>query len=340
MDRYASTASQPRGPGDSRPTAQQIIADEGLKDKWAGRTILITGVSSGLGVETARVLATTGATLFLTARNLTKAKTALGDELATAPNVHLLHLDLESLASVRACAAAFLSQSPRLHILITNAGIRHAPQGTTQDGFEKHWGVNHLAHFLLLQLLLPALTAASTPHQHSRVIALSSTAHRFGTINFTDPNLSQPNAYTPPAAYAQSKLANVYMANEVTRRYSHLGVQGLAVHPGGIRTGLQNQPGQVREFLTWYYVMNLRKVLHVTKSVAQGAATTVWAATARALEGKGGMYLEDCHVSVPVKEGWGLVDPGYVEATYDEEVARRLWEESLRIVDGVGVSAA
>ena len=332
MDRYASTSISPAGPGDARPTAQQIIDDENLRNKWPDMSILITGVSAGLGLETARALASTSATLFLTARNLPKARNALGP-LATSPRVHLLHLDQTSLSSVHSCAAAFLSHSPKLNILITNAGIRHAPQSYTRDNLESHFQVNHLSHFLLLQLLLPAHLAASTPTRLSRVISLSSTAHRHATsIDFTDLQFRKPNAYTPPKAYALSKIANVYMTNHLTRLYESRGVVGLAVHPGGIRTGLQDQPGKIKEVLTWYYLMNLRKTLNYVKSPEQGAATTVWAATAQCLEGKGGLYLENCMVSEKVKDGWGLIDPGYTEATYDEKAAERMWVESLRLL--------
>ena len=331
MDRYISKHSKLAGPGDARPTAQEIIQDEGLENKWAEKVLLVTGVSSGLGVETARALSTTGASLYLTARSLDKARQALGD-LAKDTRVHLLQLDLESLASVRACAASFLAQSSQLNILITNAGIRHVPFELTKDGFEKHLGVNHLSHFLLMHLLLPALIDSSTPNFKSRVVALSSTAHRNTPIHFDDLNLSKESVYTPPVGYAQSKLANVYMTNEITRRHARDGVFGLAVHPGGIRTGLQNQPGKVKELLTWYYVMNIRKVLNIMKNVEQGAATSVWAATAKCLEGKGGLYLEDCLASKPAKQGWAGVDPGYVERSFDVEAASRLWDLSCELV--------
>jgi NAD(P)-dependent dehydrogenase (short-subunit alcohol dehydrogenase family) len=163
--RYAAVHQNPNGEGDARPTALQVINDNGLKGKLTDKTILITGCSSGLGVETARALAATGAHIFCTARSLEKGQAALADILSPG-KVDLLHLDLESLASVRTFAAEFLAASHgKLDILINNAGVMAIPQSTTADGFETQFGVNHLAHFLLFQLLKPALVASS-PCRH------------------------------------------------------------------------------------------------------------------------------------------------------------------------------
>ncbi|KIW14168.1 hypothetical protein PV08_06949 [Exophiala spinifera] len=337
---YAAAHKRPRGAGDARPTALQIIKDNDRLSKLSDLVILITGCSSGLGVETARALAATGATLYLTARNVPKAREALGPEILSNSQVHLLELDLDSLTSVRSCASAFLAQSSKLNILITNAGIRHVPYAKTKDGFERHLGVNHLAHFLLTYLLLPTLQASSTMAFQSRVVALSSTAHRHSDIHFDDINLAKPEAYTPPTGYAQSKLANVYMATEITRRYGspkaalgQPGVWGLAVHPGGIRTGLQAASGGLREVLNWYYARNFMKLINYIKSTEQGAATTVLAAVGERFEGRGAMYLEDCGEAVPVKPGWGLIDPGYVPGRTDnEEDARRCWALSCKLL--------
>ncbi|KAJ9636995.1 hypothetical protein H2204_005143 [Knufia peltigerae] len=338
---YAAAHKRPRGAGDARPTALQIIKDNDRLSNLRGLVVLITGCSSGLGVETARALAETGATLYLTARNLPKAREALGPEfLASNPEVHLLELDLDSLASVRSCASAFLARSSRLNVLVTNAGIRHVPFARTEDGFERHFGVNHLAHFLLTHLLLPTLQASSTMAFQSRVVALSSTAHRNSNVHFDDVNLTEPGAYTPPTGYAQSKLANVYMATEITRRHGvpkaatgQPGVWGLAVHPGGIRTGLQAASGGLREILTWYYARNIMRVLNIFKSTEQGAATTVLAAVGKRFEGRGAMYLEDCGEAVPVKQGWGIIDPGYLPGRTDnEEDAKRCWALSCKLL--------
>jgi NAD(P)-dependent dehydrogenase (short-subunit alcohol dehydrogenase family) len=156
----------------------QIIKDENLDDKLAGKVVLITGCSSGIGIETARALFVTGATLFLTARDITKAKSALPD-LITSDRVHLLKLDLDSLESVRACANDFLSRSKTLNIFIANAGVMACSEGRTKDGFEIQMGTNHLAHFLLFNFLKPTLLACATPEFNSRAIFLSSVAHRY-----------------------------------------------------------------------------------------------------------------------------------------------------------------
>lgn len=164
--RYTAAYAHPSGPGDGRPTAEQVVRDEGLIGKWADKVILITGCSSGIGVETAKALSKTGAKLYLTARNLQKAKTALG-ELAESPNIRLLPLDQESLDSVRSCAAEFLAENNKFHLLVTNAGVMMTRKETTKDGFELQFGVNDLSHFLLTNLLMPALLSASTPSFHS-----------------------------------------------------------------------------------------------------------------------------------------------------------------------------
>lgn len=338
---YAPAHRAPAGPNDDRPTAFQIIQHECLIGKLSDAVIFITGCSSGIGVETARALSSTGATLYLTARDLTKAREALGPDLAKDPKVHLLKLDLDSLESVRTCAKEFLSKSDKLNILITNAGIRHVPFSKTKDGFERHFAVNHLAHFLLAHMLLPMLQQSSRFGFESRVVALSSTAHRHSPIMFTDLNFEQPGVYGKEKGYAQSKLANVYMASEITRRYGlaaraqeppRPGVWGLAVHPGGIRSGLQKH-SDAWEVVTWYYARNLMKLLHYMKSTEQGAATTVVAAVAKRFEARGGLYLEDCGLAVPVRKGWGLIDPGYVPGRTDnEEDARRLWAVGCQLV--------
>lgn len=315
------------GPGDARPTAAQIVADNELQGKWSDKTILITGCSSGIGVETARALADTGATLYLTARDLNKAKNALGSILDS-PRIQLLELDLNSLASVRSCAAAFLKSSRTLNILIANAGIMANPEGRTADGFETQFGTNHLAHFLLIQLLLPRLQDSTTAAFHSRVVILSSSAHRHGGINFS--NLNLEGEYHPWVAYGQSKTANLYTASELERRYGSKGVHAWSVHPGLIMTGLvKHVPDEMLE--AWAQSPDVGKVV---KSVEQGAATTVWAAVAKDLEGKGGKYLENCQVAKPVqKEDFQEWDPGYLPYAYDQEKETLLWEKSVELIE-------
>ncbi|OJJ97792.1 hypothetical protein ASPACDRAFT_1889726 [Aspergillus aculeatus ATCC 16872] len=325
--KYAAAHESPNGPGDARPTAQTIIDDQHLRDKLTGKAILITGCSSGIGVETARALHTTGATLYLTVRDTAKAKKNLGD-LAASPRVHLLHLDLNSLDSVRACAADLQSRTTALHILIANAGVMACPEGRTADGLEVQFGSNYVAHFLLFQLLKPLLLASSTPAFHSRVVMVSSVGHRFSNVHLDNLNL-EGGEYEPWKAYGQSKTAVVWMANEIERRYGGRGLHALSLHPGGIQTDLARHMSedQVAE-----WTADREFMLHF-KSPAQGAATTVVAAVAAELEGQGGLYLDNCQVVTdehdPASGRWG---PGYASWAFDVEGQKKLWEKTLDIL--------
>ncbi|KAH7141105.1 hypothetical protein EDB81DRAFT_655237 [Dactylonectria macrodidyma] len=325
--RYADAHLKPNGPGDARPTALQIVKDEKREGDLNGKVALITGCSSGLGIETARAMKASGITLFVTARNLEKAKNALGDILDNR-QVHLLALDLGSLDSVRSCVEEFKSKSQKLNVLIENAGIRHVPEGKTKDGFELHWGTNHLGHFLLFELLRQMLLDSSTAEFQSRVVIVSSTAHRNAPIDFSDLN-REKKKYDPSVAYGWSKLANVYTSNEIERRYGAQGLHAWSVHPGGIRTGLQKP--NFRDALT-FVKCGIMTTLKSTMNSEQGASTTVWAAVSRELEGQGGKYLERNTISQQVKRGWGLIDPGHAEWAYEEENSKTLYDISLAAV--------
>ncbi|KAM0281234.1 hypothetical protein ACHAQH_003665 [Verticillium albo-atrum] len=290
--RYAEAHAAPNGPGDARLVASQIVKDEGLEGKWEDKVILITGCSSGLGVETARTLAVTGATLYLTARDIEKERTALGP-LADSEKVHLLKLDLNSLASVREFATEFKFNTSKLNIFIANAGVMMTPEGRTADGFETQFGTNHVAHFLLFNLLKDTLLASMTPAFHSRVIILASMAHRFSEVLFDD--LSFEGGYNPFTAYGQSKTANVWTANEIERRYGQKGLHAWSVQPGPTGTGLYQHMSEA-DIAASQSDPILAKTF---KTVEQGSATSVWGATAAALEGQGGKYLEDCQISKP-----------------------------------------
>jgi NAD(P)-dependent dehydrogenase (short-subunit alcohol dehydrogenase family) len=323
MDRYAAVHQNIKGPGDARPTALQIIHDENLEGKLTGYVALITGCSSGIGIETARALYATGATLYLTARDLAKAKSALPD-IITSDRVHLLKLDLMSLGSVRACATEFLSESRTLNIFVANAGVMACPEGKTKDGFETQFGVNHLAHFLFFNLLKPTLLASAEAQLPSRAVFLSSGSHRLGEPKFE--NLSLEGEYNPFAAYGASKTADIWNANEIDRRYGTKGLHAFSVNPGGIMTDLQrHMPEEAKVGLS-------RLVAIGGKSPEQGAATTVWAATAKVLEGKGGLFLEDCQIGKPWEETNGRYGPGYASWAYDEVKEGKLWKVSLDLV--------
>lgn len=323
--RYAEAHASPKGAGDARPTALDIIKDNDLEGKLKNKVVLITGCSSGLGVETARAMSATGAKVYCTARDTAKGQRAL-EGVLEAGRVELLLLDLNSLDSVRACAKDLLSKSDKLNIIINNAGIMATPTNVrTADGFEGQFGTNHLAHFLLFQLLKPALLASSTPEMNSRVVCVSSMGHRSSPPNFGDYNYEETD-YNGWKAYGQSKTTNIYMANEIERRYGSRGLHSFSLHPGGIATGLQAHMSkeQIASFSKDEATRNYMK------SVPQGAATSVYAAVSKEWEGKGGRYLEDCGEAVPNQPGnMG----GYAAYAYDEEGAKRLWTDSCKMVD-------
>jgi NAD(P)-dependent dehydrogenase (short-subunit alcohol dehydrogenase family) len=322
--KYLAAYNSPNGAGDARPTALQIIKDENLEGKLEGKVIFITGCSSGIGIETARALFATGATLYLTARNLEKANTALPD-LITSERVHILELDLNSLDSVRACAREFLSKSKKLNIFIANAGVMASPEGRTKDGFETQFGTNHLAHFLLLNLLKPTLVASASPEFNSRVILLSSIGHRYAEPKLD--NLNLEGEYNEFLAYGASKTAAIWTANQVDRLYGSAGLHAFAVHPGAIDSDLQRHlSDEVKK------AVNTDELINLYQTPQQGAATTVWAATAKALEGLGGKYVEQCQISKPLAENGGQWSPGYAAWAYDPDKERKLWLKSLELV--------
>ncbi|KAL1599514.1 hypothetical protein SLS60_007317 [Paraconiothyrium brasiliense] len=322
--RYAAVHEKPQGADDARPSALQIVKDNDLEGKLAGKVVLITGCSSGIGIETARAMKATGAHVFATARDLSKGKKALADILEPS-KLDLELLNLNSLTSVREFAKSFLAKTNnQLNILINNAGIMAIPEEKTEDGFEKQFGTNHLAHFLLFQLLKPALLSSSTQDFQSRVVSVSSLGHRYNNIDL-DNVMLENGAYEPNRAYAHSKIGNIYLANEIERRYGSKGLHANSLHPGGIWTGLQDH----LDTSAWKANPAVNNYM---KSTAQGAATTVWAAVAKCWEGKGGKYLDDCQIAPPAVEGADVFVSGYAEWAYDEEAAKKLWTMSNKFV--------
>ncbi|EWY81056.1 hypothetical protein FOYG_15343 [Fusarium oxysporum NRRL 32931] len=331
MSRYAEVHAKPQGPGDARPTALQIAKDEGLLGKLKGTVVLITGGNQGIGLETARALHATGATVYITARSPEKIEQGINDiiswtEAKSEAPVYGIELRLDSFKSVRAAAEDFLAKADKLNILILNAGVMATPEGRTEEGFETQLGTNHLGHFLLFQLLKPALLAAITPSFQSRVISVASKAHRFGGICWDDFNFEK-EAYNPWLAYAQSKTANIYFATELDRRYADQGLHGLSVHPGYILTNL----GKYVDLSTIDLDGPIKNAL---RNKAQGAATTVYAAVSKEWEGRGGKYLADFVEERPVRPGVEPTSPelGHAVWIYDEEAEQKLWELSERLV--------
>ena len=306
----------------ARSTALEVAHDHDL----SGKTVLVTGASSGIGIETARALLSTGAGVVLAVRDLEKGHKVLEELKASTGNarVSLLKLDLSSLESVRAAAAEFSSGHDALHILINNAGIMATPQSYTLEDFESQFGTNHLGHFLLTNLLLPALRNA----RGARVVALSSTAHLRSDIHWDDINFRSRD-YDKWEAYGQSKTANALFAVGLTQKYSSEGIFANAVHPGGIMTGLQKElPEEEMRAMGWLNADG--KPLELFKSVEQGASTSTWAAVDSKLEGVGGLYLEDCAQAAPFDPA--VAYRGVKAYAVDSESAARLWALSAKMV--------
>jgi NAD(P)-dependent dehydrogenase (short-subunit alcohol dehydrogenase family) len=202
-------------------------------------------------------------------------------------------------------------------------GIRNPPEGTTVDGFETQFGTNHLGHFLLFELLKPTLLASSTASFNSRVINVTSGSHR-RTGMILD-NLNLKGIYSPRLGYAQSKTANILMANQIERAYGSKGLHGLSVSPGAIisRAQRHDDPKELEAVLP--------KIKHILKTTSQGAATTVWAAVAKILEGKGALYLEDCGVGGEAV-GDEMMTGGYAPHAFNQESEEKLWDMSCDMV--------
>ena len=199
------------------------------------------------------------------------------------------------------------------------------PEGKTADGFEQQFGVNHLAHFTLTALLLPTLLQSSTPSSISRIVALTSVGHRNSTVNFDDINLT--DNYNPWVGYGQSKTANIWMANYIDRVYGPRGVHATSVHPGSVKTALHRHvPPEILE--EWSRDPALMAGM---LSLEQGAATTIWAATAEVWDGKGGKYLYNCGVGEAATNFMSILDMGYGPHAFDEEGENRLWDLSCKL---------
>jgi len=270
---------------DDKSTTDEVLAGIDL----TGTRALVTGASTGLGEETTRALAAHGAAVTMAVRDAERGEAAAARIRAAVPDadIEVMLLDLASLADVRRFAAEFLASHDRVDLLINNAGVMACPQATTVDGFELQIGTNHVGHFLLTQLLDPALGSGA------RVVALSSAGHRFSDVDLDDPNFEH-TAYDPWGAYGRSKTANALFAVELDRRLRDRGAHAYSVHPGGIITELGRH--LTEETLAVLTDVPADEQIE-WKTVPQGAATSVWAATAPELDAQGGAYLEDCGVA-------------------------------------------
>ncbi|XP_052457960.1 retinol dehydrogenase 11-like [Carassius gibelio] len=283
------------------------------KARLDGKTVLITGANTGIGKETAVDMAKRGARVILACRDMDRANRA-ADEVRTRSgngNVIVKMLDLASLQSVRALAKDVEQTEERLDILINNAGIMMCPQWKTEDGFEMQFGVNHLGHFLLTNLLLDLLKKSAP----SRVVSVSSLAHDTGKIHFDDINLEKN--YDPLISYRQSKLANVLFTRELALRLKGTGVTTYTLHPGVINTELG------RHFfpsLPLWKRLLFMPLFFFVKTPWQGAQTTIYCAVSESLQDSSGLYYSDCAVKEAAPQG------------RDDAAARRLWDLSASMV--------
>ncbi len=313
----------------AKSTTDEVLAGVDL----TGKRVLVTGVSAGLGVETARVLAAHGADVVGTARDLAKAQGATDGvrEAAKAGggSLELVALDLADLASVRAGADALVANGRPFDLVIANAGVMAPPLGRTADGFETQFGTNHLGHFVLINRI------ASLLHEGARVVVLSSSGHRFSDVDLEDPNFERADTYTPFGAYGRSKTANALFAVAFDDRHKARGVRATAVHPGGINTELarhmtpeviQGMIEQINAQAEAEGVANFE-----WKTVPQGAATSVWAGVVAPASLVGGRYCEDCHVAEPAEHD-SLLRDGVRAYALDLDHANALWAVSERMV--------
>ncbi|MBL0939319.1 MAG: SDR family NAD(P)-dependent oxidoreductase [Gemmatimonadaceae bacterium] len=298
-----------------------------------GIRVLVTGVSAGLGVETARSLAARGATVVGAARDLDKARQATAVVQADAANggsLTLIELDLASLTSVRAAADRLQADGTLFDVVIANAGVMASPYGRTEDGFETQFGTNHLGHFVFVNRI------ASLIRRGGRFISVSSSGHRYSDVDRNDPNFEQ-TTYEPWVAYGRSKTANILFAVEFDRRHRARGVRAAALHPGGIRTELGRHVGQ--ESLDGMLVQINAELAaqgqppFAWKTIPQGAATSVWAGFVADADEIGGRYLENCHVSTIVSDGYiGATSEGVRPYALDAENAKAVWAFSEKLV--------
>ena len=308
-------------------TTDQVLQGVNL----SGKRVLVTGVSAGLGVETARALASHGAEVVGAARDLSKAQNATQQvraQAAAGGSLQLIQLDLASLASVRRCADALLADGKPFDLIIANAGVMACPKGTTADGFETQFGTNHLGHFVLVNRIAPLIKKNG-----GRLVNLSSAGHRFSDVDLNDPNFEH-TPYTEFGAYGRSKTANVLFAVEFDRRHKAEGIRATAVHPGGIQTelGRHMTPELIQGMLKSIEDANKSAGAPAFewKTIPQGAATTVWSGFVASADTVGGLYCEDCHVAElqenPQARG------GVRGYALDPEHAKALWAKSEEMV--------
>jgi NAD(P)-dependent dehydrogenase (short-subunit alcohol dehydrogenase family) len=312
-------------------TTEDVLSGVNLQ----GKRILVTGVSAGLGVETARSLAAHGAHVVGAARDVTKAEAATAQvrqgAAAHGGSFELVTLDLASLESVRACATELIAKGEPFDLVIANAGVMATPFGHTVDGFETQFGTNHLGHFVLINRIASLMRAGS------RLINLASSGHRFANVDLQDPNFEH-TPYEPFVGYGRSKTANILFAVAFDQRHRGRGVRAAAVHPGGIQTELGRHMGH-EQLEAMVDQINKQEAAQGKgpfqwKTIPQGAATSVWAGVVAPADEIGGRYCENCHVGNIVADDVAIspVSEGVRGYALDPVAAQALWQKSEEMV--------
>jgi len=315
----------------AKSTADDVLFGKNLK----GKRVLVTGVSAGLGVETARALVAHGAEVVGAVRDLPKAERAnkvTWDAAASGDgSFSLLELDLASLKSVRGAADKLLSEALPFDLIIANAGIMAAPFSKTEDDFELQFATNHLGHFVFVNRISSLLRTGG------RLVTVSSNAHRFSNVDLDDPNFAT-TPYDPWLAYGRSKTANILLAIEFDRRHRDRGVRAVSTAPGIIATELMRHlgPGVMEGFVQQANEQCAAANLppFELKSIPQGAATQIWAGIVASDSDVNGVYFEDCHVS-PVYANdvqLPMSANGAYKYAFDQETAKALWLRSEALV--------
>lgn len=312
-------------------TTDEVLSGVNLQ----GKRILVTGVSAGLGVETARSLVAHGAQVVGAARDLAKAEMATAqvrkDSEVNGGSFEMVELDLASLKSVRACADKLLKKGEPFDVVIANAGVMATPFGQTLDGFETQFGTNHLGHFVFVNRIAPLIRAGG------RLINLSSAGHRYSNVDLQDPNFER-TPYEPFVAYGRSKTANILFAVAFDKRHRGRGVRAAAVHPGGIKTelGRYADPGRIEKVVAQIneQLAAQGKGPFQWKTIPQGAATSVWAGVVASADEIGGRYCENCHVGniVPDDATITAISEGVRAYALDPTTAEALWKKSEEMV--------
>lgn len=276
-----------------------------------GKVFVVTGGTDGIGKAAAHVLALRGATLLVHGRDADKGASAVAELQARSgnPQIEFLQADFASLADVRRLAAAVIERAPRIDVLVNNAGAVFAKRTLSQDGYELTFAVNHLAPFLLTQLLLGALTHGGP----ARIVTTSSEAHRRATVAF---DAAQPQRrYSPMAVYGSTKLANILFTRSLARRVAGTAVTATCLHPGFVKTSF-GRGFDVSPLLKSLFTL----ISRFARTPEKGAETVVYLAASPEVEGASGGYYFDCKLKTPSR------------AAEDDGAAERLWQQSERMV--------